>query len=331
MTYAIWNNKGGVGKTFLSFALASEYAREHPNKEVVLIDMCPQANLSEILLGGNSEGADQLAQLIGEKKTIGAYFDSRIENPHSKTDKERDFLTPVKKHNSHCQPNLQLIAGDPSLEIQGQVMSQISSLDLPDDSWKNVHLWVKNLVSACKEKFGDNCQVFIDCNPSFSVYTEVSIAAADKLIVPCTGDGSSARAIDNLFSLIYGRETRYKKIGFHLKMKEFNLALPKIHSVLLNRSTQYGQQASNAFSAMWDSIKRRIEERKKKDPELFDSVFRHYDMPDAHSAVVVSSYHGIPIKNLTQKKYYIHDKETQLNSYSLNKYQDSISEVVSSL
>jgi len=27
--YAIWNNKGGVGKSYLTFQIASEYAKKH--------------------------------------------------------------------------------------------------------------------------------------------------------------------------------------------------------------------------------------------------------------------------------------------------------------
>ena len=45
MRYAVWNNKGGVGKTFLSFVLTTEIAKER-EIPVVLVDMCPQANLS---------------------------------------------------------------------------------------------------------------------------------------------------------------------------------------------------------------------------------------------------------------------------------------------
>ncbi len=32
--YAVWNNKGGVGKSYLTFQLASEYARQNPTKKV---------------------------------------------------------------------------------------------------------------------------------------------------------------------------------------------------------------------------------------------------------------------------------------------------------
>ena len=56
MRYAIWNNKGGVGKSFLTFVLASEYARQNLDRRVVVVDMCPQANVSEIVLGGKRTG-----------------------------------------------------------------------------------------------------------------------------------------------------------------------------------------------------------------------------------------------------------------------------------
>ncbi|MCS5798175.1 ParA family protein [Klebsiella pneumoniae subsp. pneumoniae] len=44
--YAVWNNKGGVGKSYLTFQLASEYARQNPTKKVLVVDLCPQANSS---------------------------------------------------------------------------------------------------------------------------------------------------------------------------------------------------------------------------------------------------------------------------------------------
>lgn len=47
--YLIWNNKGGVGKTFLTYNLAVEYAIAHSDEDVVVIDACPQSNVSEII------------------------------------------------------------------------------------------------------------------------------------------------------------------------------------------------------------------------------------------------------------------------------------------
>jgi chromosome partitioning protein len=158
MRYAVWNNKGGVGKTFLSFVLGTEIANER-RIPVVLVDMCPQANLSEIVLGGNGIGSDRLDELIKERATIGGYFDSRINSPHSKTGKELDYLLDARLINEHLPRGIQLIAGDPSLELQAQVGNQISSQTLPVDSWKNVHNWVADLVEECRKKFGPETMV----------------------------------------------------------------------------------------------------------------------------------------------------------------------------
>jgi cellulose biosynthesis protein BcsQ len=91
--YAVWNNKGGVGKSFISFITACEYARQHPEKAVVVVDMCPQANVSEVMLGGNGHGADELQKILSTKnrKTIGGYFDERISSPHKITGNETSY------------------------------------------------------------------------------------------------------------------------------------------------------------------------------------------------------------------------------------------------
>ena len=48
--FGLWTNKGGVGKTTLTFHLSSLYAHLHPDDCVLLVDMCPQANLSSTVL-----------------------------------------------------------------------------------------------------------------------------------------------------------------------------------------------------------------------------------------------------------------------------------------
>lgn len=53
--YGLHTNKGGVGKTTLTFHLSTTYAELFPDKIVVAIDMCPQSNLSATMLT-NSTG-----------------------------------------------------------------------------------------------------------------------------------------------------------------------------------------------------------------------------------------------------------------------------------
>ncbi len=335
MQYAIWNNKGGVGKTFISFVLCTEYANTHPQSKVIVVDMCPQANLSEIILGGNSNGAKTLENMLAKGKdrlTVGGYFDSRIDSPHKITGKESDYLIKCTDYNKSMPSNLYLVCGDPSLELQAQVISQISSQTLPSDAWKNVHCWLRDLVLECSKE--SNTTVFIDCNPSFSAYTELSMIAAEKLIVPCTSDGSSARAIDNIFALLYGvgQGKEYKDASFYSKAAKFDLKLPIIDHVLLNRSTQYDKRASKAFGAMFEEIKRRVTKHCNEIPEAFSNKTLNYDdIPDSHSVAIVCSYKGEPLFEVKHGQHKIHDKNPQINPEPLTRYKDAIANILSKL
>ena len=264
MIYATWNNKGGVGKTFLTFMMAGEYAHDNPKKKVVAIDLCPQANLSEIILGGNGKGSAVLDTLLNQKpkrQTIGGYFDERIISPYKSTGNESWYIVNPygMKYNRALPPNLFLVVGDPSLELQAQVINQLSRISQPQDAWKLVHSWVIDLIAKIRSDMGQDTMFFIDCNPSFSSYTELAILAAERLMVPCSADGSSARAIDNIGRLVYGVNvpSQYQTGDFSSLAKLWSFVVPEIHLVTLNRSTQYGAKASKGFSAMFDEIKRR--------------------------------------------------------------------------
>jgi chromosome partitioning protein len=168
---------------------------------------------------------------------------------------------------------------------------------------------------------------FVDCNPSFSAYTELSMVAADALIVPCSSDGSSARAIDNVGSLLYGIMTGadYGAANFSGRAKQFSIKLPDVHSVVLNRSTQYNKKASKAFGAMFDEIKHRVENLKEAAPEHFAKDGPYFeDVPDSHSVAIVCSHHGIPLYALRPGRYTVHDTEPQVNSEPLNRYKTAV-------
>ncbi|MFK3810535.1 AAA family ATPase, partial [Escherichia coli] len=58
-SYVTWANKGGIGKSTLSFQLALKYARLNTNKKVIIIDMSPQCDVSRMLLGGGHFNGEQ--------------------------------------------------------------------------------------------------------------------------------------------------------------------------------------------------------------------------------------------------------------------------------
>jgi chromosome partitioning protein len=335
MRYAVWNNKGGVGKSFLSFVLGTEVAHRNKNRQVILVDMCPQANLSEIVLGGNGAGAKKLEHLLAEKdrKTIGGYFDSRIASPHKTTGNEVAYRQRASDYNKRLPTNLWLITGDPSLEIQAQVISQISGQTLPQDAWKNVHNWLLDLILASVNQLGPDTIVFIDCNPSFAAYTELAMMAAERLLIPCSSDGSSARAIDNVGALLYaiGNST-YKDVTFNAKAKTFGMQLPLIQSVLLNRSTQYNKKASKAFGAMFTEIQKRAQALKAADGSHFiPGQINFQEVPDNHSVAIVCSHLGMPLYDITPGKYEVHDTSPQVNTEPLDRYKDAVNQLLGTI
>ena len=83
---AFWNNKGGTGKTSLAFQTICAYAQRHPNKKVLAIDACPQANLSELMLGGlEGNGSQNLLSMQSRdpRQSIAGYFQKRLPSPYS--------------------------------------------------------------------------------------------------------------------------------------------------------------------------------------------------------------------------------------------------------
>src|SRR5216683_1888646 len=93
--YAFWNNKGGVGKSFLCFVAASEYAYRHPEADVYVIDLCPQANVSETLLGGQPKSPKAIDGLIARKPraTVAGYLEARLNSPFRMIDDIEPYLS----------------------------------------------------------------------------------------------------------------------------------------------------------------------------------------------------------------------------------------------
>lgn len=337
MRYAVWNNKGGVGKTFLTFVVAAQYAEDRPDRAVVVVDMCPQANVSEIILGGNGIGASQLNAILNlnPRRTIGGYFDQRITSPHKMTGTEAGFLTNAPSMNSSLPKNLFLVAGDPSLEVQAQAMNQIAAQTLPAGVWGSVHRWLLDMLLAIETQY-PNADFFIDCNPSFSAYTEVALVAANRVIIPCTADGSSARAINNVGQLLYGINVpqQYQGASFSAQAAKHSLALPSIHLVPLNRSTQYDKKASKAFSAMYGEIQNRVDGLRAALPQVFSlapSASPFLEMPDAHSVAVVASHEGKPLSRIEVGPHDIHGVDAQVNDAPLSRYRAALSALVALL
>jgi len=345
--YAIWNNKGGVGKSYLTFQIASEYARTHPIQKVLVIDMCPQADSSSILLGGMENGEQQLEQICEEtpRKTIAGYLRERIASPYQDPHVGADYIRQVYELNPQIPNNLYLVVGDYELELLAPRVRG-ATVPGPDDAWAKVHQWVLNLINDVKLSWNaDQITVFIDCNPSFGIYTELGLSAAERLIIPFSADGSSKRAVRTLLALLYGttRLLGGERSEFVRYSEQFNLRVPKIYCYIGNRLTQY-RTSARAFKTVVSAIGDEIWSIWKTNPGSFNihpvgnptpvtrSAFRQmfqFEVVDANSASVVSSALGIPIVNLTAGQHLFRGRRHAVNQSQLNTQQPNIQSLVS--
>lgn len=320
LTYAFWNNKGGTGKTSLAFQAICRYAEKHPKARVLALDVCPQANLSELLLGGLTYGgSSKLLSRHGliPRCSIGGYFQLRLPTPYGRPQFEaRDFLTIPSSLNASIPKNIVLLCGDPLLELQSNAINTLANTQIPGtNTWIQVISWLTDFLEGLQDNFD---VVFIDANPSFSMYTQIAIAAADRLVLPVMADDSSRRAIQNAFSLIYGLKLPseiYSAYAFATKLTAAGRALPKVHLIAKNRITQYMGDAS-AYSAVLRSIETDVAALVATSPDMFtfaDTRAGLISVRDFQTAGVVAFARGCPFYNMPTGRIDIGGRRVRLD------------------
>lgn len=332
----IWNNKGGTGKTSIAFQMISEYAIKHKEKKILVLDVCPQANLSELLLGSlSNHGSDHLLQRqeTRVRSTIGGYFQSRLPSPYKQLDNfdPDGYLTVPVKYNDKIPPNITLLCGDPLLELQSNAISTLANNQIPGtNTWLSIIDWLNDFIKPIEQNFDI---MFIDTNPSFSIYTQIALATTEKLILPVMADDSSRRAIQNAFSLIYGLKLPseiYAKYTFADKLLAAERRLPKVHLILKNRLTQYMGPAS-AYATVLKAIDAELSELIVKYPEYFtfNTISEGIlEIKDFQTAGIVSSARGCPLSKIRVGKFQLGGKRVQVNGDRLNECVTSIQRIV---
>jgi cellulose biosynthesis protein BcsQ len=339
LTYAFWNNKGGTGKTSLNFQSILAYAEKYPQKRILAMDLCPQANLSELILGGLvGRGSNKLLEIQGQtpRASVGGYFQLRLPQPYAAptTFNPRDFIVNANHYNSFISTNIDLLAGDPLLELQATAVSTLANTQIPgSNSWLAVIDWLKDFLLPIENDYD---VAFIDCNPSFSIYTQVALSVTDRLILPVMADDSSRRALQNAFSLIYGLylpSPIYAQHSFASKLQTVNRILPKVHLIVKNRLTQYMGTAS-AYHAVLRSIDTQIQDLISTHSHIF--TFSNLtqgiiEIRDFGTTGVVAFSKGQSFKSLNAGRHNISGRRVQVREDYKEEASKAIKKLVSKL
>ncbi len=337
--YAFWNNKGGTGKTSLAFQSICRFAETHPDDKILAIDLCPQANLSELLLGGlMGQGSQNLSQLhaLNPRKSVGGYFEQRLPSPFSVPNiSYSDFICNPSTYNDILPKNIDLLAGDQIVELQSNAIATLANAQIPGiDTFIKVIDWITDFINLTDNRYN---YIFIDSNPSFSLYTQIALASVDRLIIPVMADDSSRRAVLNCFSLIHGisvpSSSTYTPFSFPTKLKSAGRALPKVHLIVKNRLTQYMGPAS-AFVSVLKTIDNDIIATLASDPSAFTFSSLSTgttNVKDFGTTGVVAFAEGAPFSRLNIGIHTIMGREIQIRRDYLKDCQDAIDGLINNI
>lgn len=189
VTLSLFNNKGGVGKTTLTWNLSVALAAK--GKSVLLIDFDPQCNLSIATLGDTNFA--RLLQTNAQKpfgQTIRAFG-----QPYIQQNRPPEVIINHPKHPMPQQAgHLDIVAGDFWLNNLSDTLNVGTDLIAGTSIYRFL---MPHLISeAASQATGiDYDYVLIDLPPSFNTLVRSALYCSDYFIVPCTADMFSAYCI----------------------------------------------------------------------------------------------------------------------------------------
>ena len=342
--YAFYNNKGGVGKTTLCQNAACLYAEQNPKKLILVIDPCPQANISQFLLGGGKKGyaENQRLQSQATRRNIVGFMDWLLSGNSGFTSIPSSYMTHVSRYNKEIAKNLYLIAGDSFLESLSLALNFATMNPGNVNAWAEYVTAIRRLCDAelAKTDFTD-MTVFIDCNPSFSVYTQMALVSSDQIVIPVMADYSSLEGIKGIMMLLYGKypssaakNYANKVLTFNKQVQNFGLKLPTIFEIPFNNFTA-NVGVANAYASIKNEISEFAWNQYQADPAVFATVYvkpttnKQWEdlfmsnVKDFHTSGKVSASLGMPLHRLPNQTNYTMPDGTDINIPKAN-YKESL-------
>lgn len=207
-TITIFNNKGGVGKTTLTFHLA--HALSEMGIPTLLIDLDPQCNLTILSMdaeelhsiwetedpfiidfeaASKSISSERMQQINATTRSI-----HYILKPTEDGVSDQAVLSPPKKLDSH----LDLIPGRLTLHMfEDRIANRFPQAYQGDPLAIRTLTKFKDIAEAYARQFGYKIVIF-DTSPSLGILNKVIISTTDGIVIPCMPDMFSLYGIRNI-------------------------------------------------------------------------------------------------------------------------------------
>lgn len=168
MKRAVFNQKGGVGKTSITCNLAAAMAKL--GRKTLVVDLDSQANTSKYLLGDRMERVQAtIVDFFNSTLSFRLFQDSLMDTIY-----ESEF------------PGLFVIpAADALKELQPKLEGRYKIFKLAE------------AIDVAREKLGFD-EIFFDTPPALNFYSMSSLLAADRVLIPFDCDAFSEDAVQQV-------------------------------------------------------------------------------------------------------------------------------------
>jgi cellulose biosynthesis protein BcsQ len=253
---AMFNNKGGVGKTTLAFNLAVKFANK--GYKTALIDLDPQCNLTRLALGNDFFMENSGVTIYDVLKGI-------IEGGA-----DVNFSVALEKV-SGASENLYLLRGDLGLAKYENLLSSAYNSAAAGD--KIGYFQISAINRFLKEKgmnAAEAIDIFvIDTSPTLGLLNRIILLGTDYFAVPVMPDAFSLQGIENLGKILEEWKIKWKNTGLALAgdiESKFVLSGEALFiGYILNSYNVYGKQPikdhRNFIKQIPDLVKKFLSEK----------------------------------------------------------------------